>query len=134
MKIIKYSILFLISFLLWSCNKDSDPNPINCEISYKISAISLNIGDHLIISDFNLTPILPQSGITINKVEYFLGNKKIKSNDIPLYDLNYEIPDMAEGTYLLQIDVHLSAEGYDKTTIWLKQNIEIKEPLINEEI
>jgi hypothetical protein len=83
------------------------------------------VGDHILISDFKVDPILPSNGINIQKVDFFLGNRQIASSQMPPFELDYEIPDLPEGEHLLQVDVHLSASGYDDTTIWIKQNIVI---------
>lgn len=112
--------------MLWGCENDTEPNPIECNVSCNISSVSFEVGDHILISDINIIPILPTNGIEIEKVEFFLGNKKINSCPFPPFELDYEIPDMPEGEHLLQIDIHLSASGYDNTTLWIKQNIEIK--------
>jgi hypothetical protein len=111
--------------MLCACEKDSEPNPIECNISYKLSLTSFAVGDHILISDFKVDPILPSNGINIQKVDFFLGNRQIASSQMPPFELDYEIPDLPEGEHLLQVDVHLSASGYDDTTIWIKQNIVI---------
>lgn len=128
MRFFKFIICFVFTLLLFSCDKDNEPNPIECNISYKISSTSVSQGDHLLITDFEVTPKLPTTGVNIQKVEFFLGNKKIASCVYPPYELDYEIPDLLEGEHLLQIDVHLTAEDFDDTTIWLQQNIKITTP------
>ena len=132
MKTLRFCIIFILSILTWSCEKDNEPNPIKCDISFKMSSTSLSVGEHLYISDFEITPVLPSTGIGIQKIEFFLGNKKLSTCSFPPYELDYEVPDLPEGKHLLQIDIHLEAQGFDNTTIWLRQEIEINKPQTTE--
>ena len=132
MKTLRFCIIIILSLVTLGCEKDSEPNPIKCEISFKMSSTSLSVGDHLSINNFEITPVLPSTGISIQKIEFFLGNKKLSSCSFPPYELDYEVPDLPEGKHLLQIDVHLEAPGYDNTTIWLRQEIEINKSQTNE--
>lgn len=125
----KHIISFLSFVLLLSlCSCEKEPIAIECEISYKISSETVEIGDHLHIREFKITPISPLTGIEIQKVEFYLGNRKINTCNFPPYELDYEIPDLPIGDHLLQIDVYLTANGYDNTTYWLRQNIKITSP------
>lgn len=114
-------------FLLYSCKKDEPLESIECRITYDISATDFTEGDQLIVDNLKITPTNPISGVTIKKVEYYLGNKLIESSIVPPYKLVYSIPSLSIGSHLLQIDIHLSAEGYANTIVWLKQNINIYE-------
>ena len=125
-----FYLLLVIPLLLCSCEKES--NPIECDISYEMSSEMLTIGDHLHISGFKIIPISPLTGIDIQKVEFYIGNRKIHTCNFPPYELDYEIPDLPIGDHILQIDVYLTADGYNETTYWLRQNIKIKEPEITE--
>lgn len=118
--------------MIFGCDKDTEPNPIECEISYRISSLSFDIGEHLVVSDFQIKPISPSNGVDIKKVEFFLGNKKIGSCLYPPYELDYEIPELPEGEHLFQIDVQLVANGYDDTTVWIRRNITINNPQTTE--
>lgn len=132
MVIMKRLIFFLpVVFLLLFSNCEKEPT-IECEITYEISSQTLENGDHLLISGFNITPISPLSGIDIQKIEFYLGNKKIGTCNFPPYELDYEIPNLPTGNHLLQIDVYLAANGYDDTTYWLRKNIKIIKPQITE--
>lgn len=132
MKTLRFCMIFILALVTCGCEKDGEPNPIKCEISFKMSSISLSTGEHLSISDFEITPVLPSTGVNIQKIEFFLENKKLSSCSFPPYELDYEVPDLPEGKHLLQIDIHLEAQGYDNTTIWLRQEIEINKPQTNE--
>lgn len=115
-----------------SCSKEEEPNPIECEVSYNLPATDFVIGEHLVINTIEITPVVPPSGVKVKKVAFFLGNRNIGTCPAPPYELDYEIPELPEGEHLLQIDVHLTADGYDDTTIWIKQNIRINKNRITE--
>jgi len=132
MKILKYLFILIFPLLVCGCEKDSELNPIKCDIKYKISSDSFEIGEHININDISIIPIVPSSGIDIQKVEFFLGNKNIGTCLYPPFELDYEIPDLPIGEHLLQIDVYLTANGYDNTSLWIKQNIEINKPQTTE--
>ncbi|MDE5881350.1 MAG: hypothetical protein K2H60_06435 [Muribaculaceae bacterium] len=127
----KYTLLRLMVgvclLLLYSCKKDEPLDSIECRITYDISATDFTEGDQLIVDNLKIIPTNPISGVTIKKVEYYLGNKLIESSTVPPYKLVYSIPSLPIGSHLLQIDIHLSAEGYANTIVWLKQNINIYE-------
>lgn len=133
MVIMRNSILYLLFvFSLFLCSCEKEHIPIECEISYEITSETLTIGDRLHINGFKITPISPANNINIKKVEFYLGNRKIGTSNFPPYELDYEIPDIPSGDHLLQIDVYLTADGYDDTTYWLRQNIKIIKPQIIE--
>ena len=127
----KYTLLGLMVgvclLLLYSCKKDEPLESIECRITYDISATDFTEGDQLIVDNLKIIPTNPILGVTITKVEYYLGNKLIESSIVPPYKLVYSIPSLPIGSHLLQIDIHLSAEGYANTIVWLKQNINIYE-------
>jgi hypothetical protein len=125
MKIIKYIFLCIFSAILCACEDNNEPKPIVCNVTFNLSSTSLEVGEHLLINDFMVSPISPSNGVDIQEIDFFLGNKKIASSQLPPFELDYEIPDLPDGEHLLQIDVHLSASGYDNTTMWIKQNIVI---------
>ena len=118
-------------FITLSCQKD-EPTAITCNVSYTISQMPLSEGDHLQITDFKITPVPASLEITVSKVEFFLGNRLMGSVDRPPYELDYELPTLPDGEHLLQIDVFLKADGYDDTTIWIKQNVSIQNTLNDE--
>ncbi len=124
--LINYIIVFIV-LLACSCDKDSESNPIECDITYGISSVSLTEGEHLYINNFKITPKVPLNGIEIQKVEFYLGNRNIGSCYMPPYELDYIIPNLPVGEHQLQIDVHLTADGFDNTIIWLRRNIRINE-------
>ena len=116
MKANKLILFFLLALTLFSCKKDEEENPAKVTVVFtgEKNWNTVKNGEFLEVKvevDFENS----SSGLKVETVECFLGNRKIASSKGSKCEVQYKIENAPIGVHQFRAEALTTAPGFDKT-------------------